>query len=184
MRACAWRVSVNGWEMPRIFGSAQCRNSGVALRWARERGLSPRFYDTCTGGIDEQVVNSWIDAFGWQAVIDKRTIAWRAQASVSKHALERDQALKLILDLPQLLKSPIIAAGDAWLLGWNAANKVRLLGNLRSLSSAGARDSVISGNPPAICDPAATQAEPPPLPISRDGCRTEWPDQASAVRGR
>lgn len=102
----------------------------MALRWIKERGLSPRFYDIYTGDMDAQVLSAWIDAFGWQAVIDKRTVAWRAQPAELKYALGRDQALKLILNLPQLLKSPIIGAGDSWLLGWNAANKVRLLGNL------------------------------------------------------
>lgn len=73
-----------------------------------------------------------MDVYGWRALIDGRNVAWRALAEPDVRDLDQAGAQELMTELPQLLKCPIIGVGDSWLLGWNAANKVRLLGHTPS----------------------------------------------------
>lgn len=120
--------------MVRVFGGSDCRDSGRARRWLELRGLRYQYHDFHTHGIDLPTLNSWNDTFGWQTLIDRRTVAWRSQPTALKGAVPADEALAWILLTPQMLKSPIISIGDCWLLGWSAASKVRLLGALPSLS--------------------------------------------------
>lgn len=116
--------------MVRVFGDADCRNSRRALEWLQRRNFSYQFSDLRKGGLPPRALNACIDAYGWRALIDGRTVAWRALAEHDVRDLDQAGAQALITELPQLLKCPIFGVGDSWLLGWNAANKVRLLGQI------------------------------------------------------
>ncbi len=116
--------------MVRIFGDADCRNSRRAAEWLQMRNFAYQFNDLRKGGLPPLALSACIDAYGWRALIDGRTVAWRALPEHNVCDLDQAGAQALITELPQLLKCPIIGVGDSWLLGWNAANKVRLLGNM------------------------------------------------------
>ncbi len=116
--------------MVRVFGGKNSRASQRALRWMEERGVSYRFFDLDAARIDARLLNAWFNTFGWQMLIDKRTAGWRNQSSDLKNTLGAAEALALLCHRPNMLKTPIIGVADIWLLGWNAPNKVRLLGQI------------------------------------------------------
>ena len=77
------------------------------------------------------MLEALIDGFGWQPLIDKRTAAWRNLPAGVKQTLCRDSIQTHLLNTPFLLKTPILHAGPIWIAGWNAPNKIRLLGQLQ-----------------------------------------------------
>ncbi|MEQ1889233.1 MAG: ArsC/Spx/MgsR family protein [Alphaproteobacteria bacterium] len=117
--------------MVRVYGGLACRATQRSLRWMGDRGVSHLFIDLSAGHLEKSVLRSWIDEFGWQALIDKRSAAWRHQPDNIKQALERESALAMLLHLPHMMKIPIIQAGPISMIGWNAPNKIRLLGQKR-----------------------------------------------------
>jgi len=116
--------------MIRVFGGKDGRASQRARRWMEERGISYRFFDLDAVHLDTHLLDAWLGTFGWQMLIDKRTAGWRNQSSDLKNTLGAAEVLTLLRHRPNMLKTPIIAVADTWLLGWNAPNKVRLLGQI------------------------------------------------------
>lgn len=117
--------------MVRVFGIKDSRTSLRALHWMAERGISYRFFNLDAPQIDEKLLDAWLDAFGWKMLIDKRTAGWRNQSDDFKNTLKTPNARTFLTHQPNILKTPIIGVADTWLLGWNATNKVRLLGDLQ-----------------------------------------------------
>lgn len=101
-----------------------------------DRQINYHFYHLDRPGpdqpfMDENLLDAWLDAFGWWSLIDKRTTAWRRRPFELTINHDRSAVRELLLNRPVMLKMPIIEAGNCWLLGWNAPNKVRLLGHLQ-----------------------------------------------------
>ncbi len=116
--------------MVRLLGGRACRETQRARRWVQERGLSHQFIDIESCRLEKSLISGWIDAYGWQMLIDKRTAAWRTLPADFKQALDTDRCLALLQQRPHLLKKPLIQAGAIHLVGWNAPNKIRLLGQM------------------------------------------------------
>ena len=123
--------------MVRLFGDAGCRNSQRALKWLQDRNFPYQFTDIRKAGMPAACLSDCVDVFGWRGLIDGRTVGWRALPESVTRNLDRTGAEALIAELPQIVKSPIICVGDRWLLGWNAANKIRLLGHMPVRGGAG-----------------------------------------------
>lgn len=116
--------------MVRVFGGKDGRASQRARYWMEERGISYRFFDLDAAHVDTHLLDAWLGTFGWQMLIDKRIAKWRNQSNDFKNMLGAADARAFLMHRPNMLKTPIIGVADAWLLGWNAPNKVRLLGHL------------------------------------------------------
>ncbi|MSP43030.1 MAG: hypothetical protein EXR08_06650 [Alphaproteobacteria bacterium] len=111
-----------------------------------KRQISCRFYSLELIRDDRFLLDAWLNAFGWAVLIDKRTAAWRHRPSGFPGGYGQPMLQEFLIDRPDMLKTPIIEAGDAWLLGWNAPNKVRLLGHLhKNHQSLGLYDRINSG---------------------------------------
>ncbi|MFZ5913846.1 MAG: arsenate reductase family protein [Pseudomonadota bacterium] len=151
--------------MVKIFGGADCRSSRRAFQWLGERGLLCHFVDFKKRGIDEAHLDAWIKDFGWRQLIDKRSVAWRTLTQGHSHQLGPREAREIISRHPALLKSPLIGVRNQWLLGWNAKNKIRLLGLLPEHHR--------------LTLPESTQQV-----ILRDECKTVWLGPRPAVLGQ
>lgn len=116
--------------MVRVFGAADSRACHKAISWMEERGVYHQFVDMGNYPVDRIILKSWIHTFGWQSLIDKRTATWRGLPPDIKDTLSATTAGALMIRQPDMLKTPIVGIRGIWLLGWNAPNKVRLLGQI------------------------------------------------------
>lgn len=117
--------------MVNIYGTAACRATQRAIKWMQNREVSYRFSDLLPDRVEKSMLEALIDSTGWQTLIDKRTAAWRNLPADVKQTLCRDSIQTHLLHSPFLLKTPILHAGPTWIVGWNAPNKIRLLGQLQ-----------------------------------------------------
>jgi arsenate reductase (glutaredoxin) len=117
--------------MIRVFGWGDSRVCLRAQNWMNDRQINYRIYYLNQHPVDINLLDAWLDAFGWRNLIDKRTAAWRHRPFELSIEHDRFAVRELLLNRPIMLKMPIIEAGNCWLLGWNAPNKVRLLGHLQ-----------------------------------------------------
>jgi len=124
--------------MVRVFGGKDSGACQRALRWMEKRQISCRFFSLESIRDDRLLLDAWLNAFGWAMLIDKRTAAWRHRPLDFPGSYSQPILREFLVERPGMLKAPIIEAGEAWLLGWNAPNKVRLLGHLqKNYQSAG-----------------------------------------------
>ncbi len=136
--------------MVKIFGGKDSRVCRRALRWMEERGISYQYFDLEAAQIEETLLGVWIDTFGWRMLIDKRTAAWRSQPADIRNTCSAAEVRALLIRLPDMLKKPILTTGGIWLLGWNAPNKVRLLGQIRRNSAMPEHYSLKTTRPPLL----------------------------------
>lgn len=114
--------------MVRVYGGMECRGSQKALRWLNSREIQFQYHDLRSTGLEPAELKNLITAFDWPMLIDKRIAAWRGLCAAQPTPLERQDIFTLLMQRPDLLKTPILNARGSWRLGWNAANKVHLLG--------------------------------------------------------
>lgn len=70
----------------------------------------------------------FITTLGWQALINTRGTTYRALSDEAKQGLDEQSAIRLMLEQPALIKRPLIATQQGYLLGFDEAQLQALLG--------------------------------------------------------
>ena len=60
-----------------VYGIKNCDTMKKALKWLDEQGLEYHFHDYKKDGVPEAQLRRWIDALGWETVINRRGTTWR-----------------------------------------------------------------------------------------------------------
>lgn len=114
--------------MIHIYGIKACSTVKKALVWLDENQLAYQFHDFKKDPPSPKDVKRWQQAFGWEPLINRRGTTWR---KIEKSRLEGIQdaisAEVLMLELPSLIKRPILESGSVNLLGFDAEEYQKLL---------------------------------------------------------
>lgn len=73
-------------------------------------------------------MRQFITTLGWQALINTRGTTYRGLSAEVKQGLDEQSALRLMLEQPALIKRPLIATRQGYLLGFDEAQFQALLG--------------------------------------------------------
>ena len=92
-----------------LYGIANCTTVKKARTWLEEHGYTYDFHDFKKEGVDPAQLQHWIDAFGWETLVNRQGATWRqldpaTQAGVNTAA----SALALMLAKPSVIKRPIL----------------------------------------------------------------------------
>ena len=60
-----------------VYGIKNCDTMKKALKWLDQQGLEYHFHDYKKDGVPEAPLRRWIDALGWDTVINRRGTTWR-----------------------------------------------------------------------------------------------------------
>ena len=102
-----------------IYGIKNCDTMKKAFVWLDEHHIAYQFHDYKKSGLNETVLQPWLAAYGWQALVNQKGSTWRKLA-LDKDTLSNDSALPLILAHLSLLKRPILKlATDQLLIGFH-----------------------------------------------------------------
>lgn len=93
-----------------LFGLKNCDGCRKALRALEGEGLAVRFHDLRADGLNADMLGRWIDAVGWEALVNRRSATWRRLNDGDKAALDAEGARSLMLAHPTLIKRPILDA--------------------------------------------------------------------------
>lgn len=114
-----------------IHGIKNCDTVQRALRRLAEAGLAYRFHDFKTEGLPRELAQSWIDALGVDAVVNRKGTTWRKLDAPTRDGLTAGNAAALLAAQPSLAKRPVIAK-EGWLhAGFAAADEAAILERLR-----------------------------------------------------
>ncbi len=105
--------------MIKIYGIKNCDTMKKALKYLDERGIAYDFVNYKKSGADERVLRATIDAHGWEAVINKRGTTWRDLPHDVKASMNSEAAVKIALELPSIIKRPLLVQGDVITLGFD-----------------------------------------------------------------
>jgi arsenate reductase len=106
-----------------LYGISNCDTVKKARSWLAERGVAHDFHDYRKSGVPAAHLDRWIDALGWQPLVNRQGLTWRRLDESTRAAVvDRVSARALLLREPSLIKRPLVEWADGRVtLGFDAA---------------------------------------------------------------
>lgn len=105
--------------MPVVFGIKSCDSCRDAMKWLANHDIDATFHDFRTNGHDAATLDRWVQAIGWQALLNKRSLTWRRIPEADRGNLNAQRATALMLEHPTLIKRPVLADGGTIIAGFS-----------------------------------------------------------------
>ncbi|ABF53919.1 ArsC family reductase [Sphingopyxis alaskensis] len=103
-----------------LYGIPNCDTVKKARRWLDERGIAHRFHDVRKDGLDPAALQRWIDALGWEKLLNKAGTTFRKLPDAAKAGLDASSAMTLMLDQPAMIRRPVVETADGISVGFSA----------------------------------------------------------------
>ena len=105
----------------KLYGIKNCDTIKKARKYLESQGVDYQFHDYRADGLDAALLQRFIDALGWQALLNTRGTTWRKLEESERNAVDNPTtALKLMLAQPAIIKRPLLCAPDgSMLLGFS-----------------------------------------------------------------
>ena len=105
-----------------LYGISNCDTVKKARRWLDEQGVAYRFHDVRKDGLDAARLQGWIDAVGWEKLLNKAGTTFRKLPEEQKQGLDAASATALMLEQPAMIRRPVVEAGGDISVGFSAAD--------------------------------------------------------------
>ncbi len=104
--------------MIKIYGIPNCDTVRKAVKWLEANEIAHEFIDYRRNSLARSEIENWDKAIGWEAFLNKRSTAWRPLDQSVKDNINRESALKLMLEKVTLIKRPVLVNGNDVFLGF------------------------------------------------------------------
>ena len=101
-----------------MYGIKNCDTMKKARTWLDAKGIAYRFHDYKAESIDEASLKRWVEALGWETVLNRAGTTFRALPDADKKDLDATKAIKLMLAQPSMIKRPMLDLGSRRLVGF------------------------------------------------------------------
>ena len=101
-----------------IYGIKNCDTMKKARTWLDTKGVAYRFHDYKVEGIDEASLTRWVEALGWETVLNRAGTTFRALPDADKQELDAKKAIALMLAQPSMIKRPMLDRDGALTAGF------------------------------------------------------------------
>ena len=107
-----------------LYGIKNCDTIKKARRWLDDHQVEYRFHDYRVDGLPPELLATFIAELGWEALLNTRGTTWRKlDDSVRSSITDADSAAKLMLEMPAIIKRPLLCApGQPMLLGFSESS--------------------------------------------------------------
>lgn len=101
-----------------LYGIPNCDTVKKARNWLAGRGVDYAFHDYKKAGVDSAALDRWIDAVGWEPLLNKAGTTFRQLPDSDKQDIDAAKARRLMLANPSMIKRPIVEGADRLLVGF------------------------------------------------------------------
>jgi arsenate reductase (glutaredoxin) len=100
-------------QMITLFGIPNCDTVKKARAWLTAQGLDYQthytFHDFKKQGVPPERLNVWIEAVGWEKLLNRQGTTWRKlDAATQATAIDAESAAKLLILNASLIKRPVV----------------------------------------------------------------------------
>ena len=106
--------------MIKLFGIPNCDSVRKARRWLDDRGVAYHFHDFRKDGLNEALLAGWIRQAGWEVLLNRKGTTWRQLPPERRAGIDTERARALMLELPTLIKRPVLQTGGNLEIGFDA----------------------------------------------------------------
>lgn len=113
-----------------LYGIPNCDTVKRARAWLAAQGVDPVFHDFRKAGLPQDELERWIDAVGWQRLLNRAGTTWRRLDEHERAAVvDRASAAALMRRQPSVVKRPVVRwAGGAVTVGFDESDWASRLG--------------------------------------------------------
>jgi Spx/MgsR family transcriptional regulator len=105
-----------------LYGISNCDTIKKAKKWLESNQIDYQFHDYRKDGLDQQWLINTEAKVGWESMLNKRGTTFRKLSEEQKDNIDREAALALMLELPAMIKRPILHTQNSYFVGFSADN--------------------------------------------------------------
>ena len=96
-------------KKPIVYGIPNCDSVKKARIWLSEQGLEHEFHDFKKQGVPDAHLKQWLQACGWETVLNRKGTTWRKLDATAQTAVQdAASASALMLAQASVIKRPVI----------------------------------------------------------------------------
>ena len=101
-----------------IYGIKNCDTMKKARAWLDGHGVAYAFHDYKKDGIERAKLEGWAQKAGWETLLNRAGLTFRALPEADKAALTEKKAIALMLAQPSMIKRPVLDSGGKLMVGF------------------------------------------------------------------
>lgn len=106
-----------------VYGIPNCDTVKKARAWLTGQGVDYQFHDFKKQGVPAERLPAWIEAAGWEKLVNRQGTTWRKLDAATQAAVhDAASAAALMVAQPSVIKRPVVEwASGATTVGFDAA---------------------------------------------------------------
>ena len=93
-----------------------------AMKWLAENNISYTLHDFKKHDLGQSTLDSWVEAVGWEILLNRRGTTWRKLADEIKNNIDEASAKSIMLDNLSIIKRPVLTTNNAIHVGFSEKN--------------------------------------------------------------
>ena len=110
-----------------VYGIRNCDTIKKACAWLDTNGIDYAFHDYKVEGVDAARLARWVEAEGWDVVLNRAGTTFRKLPDADKADLDRERAIALMLANSSAIKRPVLEHPGGILVGFAPERYARAL---------------------------------------------------------
>jgi arsenate reductase (glutaredoxin) len=110
-----------------MFGIRNCDTIKKARTWLDAHHVTYAFHDFKAEGADRARLLKWIEAVGWEVLLNRAGTTFRKLPDAAKAGIDQDKAVALMLEQPAMIKRPVLETPGGVLVGFKPEHYARAL---------------------------------------------------------
>lgn len=106
-----------------VYGISNCDTVKRARGWLDGLGLNYRFHDYKKAGIGPEKLRQWVEAKGWEAILNRQGTTFRKLPESDRSDLDAQKAVAIMIANTSAIKRPVVeydnADGQGLLVGFD-----------------------------------------------------------------
>ena len=115
-----------------LYGLSHCDKVRKARGWLDGLGLAYTFHDYKKAGIEPDKLREWVEARGWEAILNRRGPTFRKLPESDRTDLDAEKAIRVMCANTSAIKRPVVefdhVDGAGLLVGFDAQEWSTALG--------------------------------------------------------
>lgn len=108
-----------------LYGIPNCDQVKKARAWLAAHALAYAFCDYKKTAPTRALLTQWVSQTGWEILVNRKGSTWRTLQEARKTAIDNaEAAIDLMLELPSIIKRPVLVCGHRILIGFAPASYV------------------------------------------------------------
>ena len=124
-----WRSGPARLILMKLYGIPNCDTVKRARAWLAAQGREVDFHDFKKAGVPPARLDAWLQATGWETVLNRTGTTFRALPDAQKQGLDAGKAVALMLAQPSMIKRPVLDLGDRTIIGFKPETYEAALGS-------------------------------------------------------